>query len=134
MTKLVLAACVALVCAFALDGRRSVPDCYITPQSTIAAYWNRMIERRHAEALQCFVGPMPREAGGMMQLPNLVELRCSGFRLAWRGQGIVDVNYDVEYRITLRDSLARFPTGDRLNFTDGGWKIDRPLVLASRRP
>lgn len=133
MTKLALALCVALVCFLALDVRQERPACYITPEATVTAYWQRMIEHRFPEALECFMGPAPREATGMLQLPELVELRCRDFELQERGLGVVDVNYHIEFRVTLTDSLARFPTGDRLRLTAGGWKIERPLLLAARR-
>ena len=70
----------------------------------------------------------------MFGLPELVELRCSGFVLRWRSRGIVDVSYDVEYRIAMGESLQTFATGDRLKLTGQGWKIAQPLLLAERAP
>jgi len=133
MTKLALALCVALVCFLALDVRQQRPACYTTPQATVTAYWQRMIEHRMHEALDCFMGPAPRELPSMLQLPELVELRCRDFEVQERAPGVVDVNYHIEFRVTLSDSLARFPTGDRLRLTASGWKIDRPLLLAAGR-
>lgn len=133
MTKLALALCVALVCFLALDVRRHRPACYTTPESTVTAYWQRMIEHRLHEALDCFMGPAPREMTGMLQLPELVELRCRDFELQEHSPGVVDLSYHIEFRVALTDSLARFPTGDRLRLTSSGWKIERPLLLAAKR-
>ena len=133
MTKLALALCVAAVCLLALDVRRERPTCYNTPQATVTEYWHRMIEHRMHEALDCFMGPAPRDMGGMLQLPALVELRCRDFDVQQRAPGVVDVNYHIEFRVGLTDSLARFPTGDRLRLTASGWKIERPLLVAARR-
>jgi len=133
MKKLALVLGVALVCSL-VDTRRDLPVCYATPQATIAEYWHRMIERRPHEALECFLGVVPREVSGLLQLPEVVELRCRDFRIAPRGRGVVDVEYRVEFRVALTDSLARFPTGDRLQLTASGWKIERPLLVAAQRP
>jgi hypothetical protein len=90
-----------------------------------------MLEHRHRDALECFVDASA-DATGMLGLPDLVELRPRDFTVADRGSGIVDVTYSVEYRPSMGDSLQRFPTGDRLELTGGGWKIARPLLVASR--
>ena len=120
-----------LLSAFLLDAQTALPLCYATPQSTVSEYWLRMVEHRHLDALDCFVGAAPDHAAGMLRLPDLVELRCRDFRVAWRGAGVADVQYDVEFRVAMTDSLTRFPTADRLRFTAHGWKIDRPLLVAS---
>ena len=36
------------------------------------------------------------------------------------------------HALSLTDSLARFDTGDRLHLTNGGWKIERPLLLVAK--
>jgi hypothetical protein len=134
MRKLALAPLVALACCAALDAPRELDDAFRTPQSTVSSYWHRMVERRHESALDCFLGGgSAGDAASMLHLPDMVELRCRDFRLEWRGRGIVDVAYDVEYRVSFDDSLARFPTGDRLRFTRSGWKIERPLLLVAQR-
>jgi hypothetical protein len=134
MHKLALAPLVAMLCFVALDAPRELDEAFRSPEATIASYWHRMIERRHGAALECFVGAPAPVTTGMLQLPELVELRCRDFRVSSHGRGVVDVAYDIEYRITLADSLARFATGDRLRFTRAGWKIERPLLdIASRR-
>jgi hypothetical protein len=132
--RLLLAVLLAPLCFHVLDGRASLPADYATPQSTIAAYWHRMIERRHAEALECFLGSEPGDLGHMLALPDLVELRPRDFELEFGQDGTVDVHYRIEYRITLVDSLASFATGDRLSLTSTGWKIARPLLLAAKNP
>jgi len=121
----------ALILGPALDSRTHVADCFSTPQATVSAYWHRMIEHRHVEALECFVDGT-RDASGMLSLPDMVELRPRSFVLSWRGRGVVDVGYEVEYRVEMGDSLQRFPTGDQLELTGAGWKISRPLLFASR--
>lgn len=139
LKKLPIATLLALpflvvLCGPMLDGLHATPASYATPQSTVSAYWCRMIERRHSEALDCFLHEDHREAGNMLALPDLVELRCRDFRLHYREQGMVDVSYKIEYRIAMGDSLARFSTGDRLQLTGEGWKISRPLLALSERP
>ena len=134
MRKLALVPLAALLFFTALDAPREVDEAFRRPESTIASYWLRMAERRHAAALECFFGATSLEgAKTMLQLPELVELRCRDFRVSWRGRGIVDVHYDVEYRITLADSLAHFSTGDRLRLTGAGWKIEQPIFLVADR-
>jgi hypothetical protein len=133
MTKWTLAALVACLCGIQADAPRELDAAYHTPEATIASYWHRMAERRHAAALECFFGRATPDGAPMLGLPELVELRCRDFRIAWRGRGIADVEYEIEYRITLSDSLARFSTGDRMRFTAAGWRIERPLLLASNR-
>ncbi len=68
----------------------------------------------------------------MLALPELVELRCVDFRVVNRQNGRADVHYTVEYRVSLTDSLGRFETGDHVHLTNRGWKIERPLQLASK--
>jgi len=134
MKKLVLAP-LAVFVLFALhDSHELLPDSFASPQATVGSYWQRMIERRHDEALECFVDGDRAGSPEMFVLPNLVELHCRNFKLVWQPGGMVDVNYQVEYRITLGDSLSRFPTGDRLNLTGSGWRIARPLIVAARQP
>jgi hypothetical protein len=133
MNKLAFVPLAALLCCGALDAPHVLDDAFRTPEATIASYWHRMVERQHGAALECFLGGITPDPSGMLQLPDLVELRCRDFRLAWRGRGIVDVEYDVEYRVTLGDSLARFATGDRLRFVGTGWKIERPLLMVANR-
>ena len=131
MTKrYVLVPLLALSLGSVLDSRTRVADCFSTPQATISAYWHRMIEHRHADALECFVEGTG-DVSGMLALPDLVELRPRDFVLHWRHGGIVDVGYAVEYRVAMGDSLRRFPTGDQLQLTGVGWKIGRPLLVAS---
>jgi len=91
-----------------------------------------MLEHRHRDALECFAGADPEECSDMLPLPDLVELRCRDFRIADRGRGVVDVLYTVEYRVSMGDSLNRFPSGDRLRLTRGGWKIQQPVFVARR--
>jgi hypothetical protein len=133
MTSRALTALFVAACCIAADSPRKTDVAYDTPESTIASYWHRMAERRHHAALDCFLGGAPTDANSMLALPDLVELRPRDFRLAWRGRGIVDVEYDIEYRVSLSDPLARFATGDRLRFTGAGWKIERPLLLVENR-
>jgi len=128
--SLLLPALVAL-CGSLIDSTRELAPAFSRPQNTITSYWHRMIERRHDEALQCFTAVTPADTGMMLALPKLVELRCIDFRLANLEQGRADVYYTVEYRVSLTDSLAHFVTGDRLHLTSRGWKIERPLQLAS---
>jgi hypothetical protein len=132
MKKPLVALVLALACTPALDAPARVPACYASPEATIEAYWHCMAERRHADALGCFLDSQPEDVAQMLYLPELVELRCRDFSVRWQGGGVVDVVYQVEYRITLADSLQRFPTGDRLHFTGGGWKIAFPLLAAAR--
>jgi hypothetical protein len=132
MKKLLLAPFLALACCTARDARPSMPVSYASPEATVRSYWHRMIERRHVDAVQCFLDAGPSDAAGMLSLPDLVELRCRDFRLTWQGGGVVDVLYNVEYRVAMGDSLQSFPTGDRLNLTSGGWKIALPLFAAAR--
>ncbi len=117
-----------------LDGPLAPPRSYATPQATVSSYWLRMIERRHADALDCFLQQDHHDAGSVMALPDLVELRCRDFHLRYRDQGRVDLSYIVEYRIAMGDSLAHFTTGDCLHLTGRGWKIAHPLLVASERP
>lgn len=133
MTSRALTALLVAACCLAADSPRNNDMAYDTPESTIASYWHRMAERRHAAALECFLGGGTPETGSMLGLPDLVELRPRDFRIEWRGRGIADVQYDIEYRVNLCDSLARFATGDRLRFTGNGWKIERPLLLVANR-
>jgi hypothetical protein len=128
-----LAALLALALGPVVDGRVPATDCYLSPQSTLMSYWHRMLEHRHSEALECFVGGT-KDAAGMLSLPSFVELRCRDFDLQWRRGSTVDVSYKVEYRVAMGDSLQRFPTGDRLVLTAQGWKISHPLLFAGRNP
>lgn len=123
----------AVLCAWALDTPSRFPDSFAHPQSTIVSYWHSMLEHRHRSALECFAYGSFADVDQMLPLPELVELRCRDFRLADRGRGTVDVTYTVEYRVAMGDSLAWFETGDRMNFTNRGWKIDRPLFVAEDR-
>ncbi len=133
MTKrYVLVPLLALSLGAALDSRTRVAECFATPQATVSAYWHRMIEHRHADALECFVEGMG-DVSGMLPLPDLVELRPRNFVLHWRRGGTVDVGYDVEYRVAMGDSLQHYPTGDQLVLTGAGWKIARPLFVAAQR-
>ena len=132
MKRFLASAFLLLCCLAALDARSELPPAYATPQATLSSYWLRMIERRHTDALDCFLGGRASDAGNMLALPDLVELRCRDFQLDYRSGGHVDVNYRIEYRISMGDSLASFPTGDRLSLTGSGWKIALPLMLASR--
>ena len=132
MKRYALVPLLGLLVGSALDSRIPVADCFATPQATISSYWHRMIERRHADALECFVDGT-RDVTGMLGLPDLVELRTRDFDVHWRGGGIVDVAYNVEYRVAMGDSLQKFPTGDQLELTGSGWKISRPLLVAARR-
>lgn len=134
MKKLALVPLLVLLLGPTLDERETMVDCFATPQATITSYWQRMIERRYREALDCFVDGHRGDLTGMLGLPSLVELRCRDFRLQWLHGGQVDVSYAIEYRIAMGDSLQRFPSGDRLHLTGQGWKIARPLLLASERP
>ena len=68
----------------------------------------------------------------MLSLPDMVELRPRAFVLSWRGRGVVDVGYEIEYRVEMGDSLQRFATGDQLELTGRGWKIAHPLLFAAR--
>jgi hypothetical protein len=134
MKKLALVPLLVVLLGPALDERASVLDCFSTPQSTVTVYWQRMIEGRHRDALDCFVEGNRGDLAGMLGLPELVELRCRDFRLHWLPGGQVDLNYDIEYRIAMGESLQRFASGDRLYLTGTGWKIARPLVVAAQRP
>jgi hypothetical protein len=134
MNKLVFAPLLVLVLGSLHDSHELLPESFASPQATVTSYWQRMIERRHAEALDCFVDGNRVESFEMFTLPDLVELRCRNFALEWQPGGSVDVSYQVEYRITLSDSLARFSTGDRLDLTGSGWRISRPLLVATRQP
>ncbi len=132
MKRFFLLPALVALCGTLLDSTRELPEAYARPENTIASYWHRMIERRHAEALECFAHSAPEDAGMMLALPKLVELRCVDFRIHDLDNGRVDVLYTVEYRVSLTDSLAQFETGDRLHLTNRGWKIERPLQLVSR--
>jgi hypothetical protein len=132
MKKLVFAPLLVLALGSLHDGHASLPDCYASPQATVSSYWQRMIERRHSEALECFLDGGQDFGAGLLALPDLVELRCRDFHVEWMPDGTADVSYQVEYRITLSDSLNRFPTGDRVNLTGNGWRIAHPLMMASR--
>lgn len=132
MKKPLVALVLALACTPALDAPARVPECYVSPEATIRAYWHCMIEGRHVEALRCFLDSEPGDVAQMLALPDMVELRCRDFDVHWQGGGVVDVLYRVEYRVAMGDSLQRFPTGDRLHFTGGGWKIAFPLLAATR--
>jgi hypothetical protein len=134
LKRLLLAVLLAPLCFHVRDGRPSLPEAYATPQSTIGSYWHRMIERRHTEALDCFLGAAPGDIAHMLALPEVVELRPRDFVVEWGAGGTADVHYRIEYRITLGDSLASFATGDRLSLTSTGWKIAHPLLLADARP
>jgi len=134
MKKLVFAPLLVLVLGSLHDSHEFLPDSFASPQATVVSYWQRMIERRHGEALDCFVDGNRSGNVNMFALPELVELRCRNFELEWQPGGTVDVNYQVEYRITLGDSLARFSTGDRLSLTGSGWRIAHPLMVAARQP
>ena len=131
--RLLLAPILGLLCSPLADGR-ALPPSYATPQATVASYWLRMIERRHAAALDCFAEFDAHDVSNMLALPNLVELRCRDFELGFQGRGVVDVAYRVEYRIAMGEPLTSFSTGDRLQLTGRGWKIARPLLVASQRP
>lgn len=110
------------------DSPDAIPAAYAQPQVTISNYWHAMLERRHLSALSCFVAYTPADVGNMLPLPELVELRCRDFQVRDRGRGQVDVTYTVEYRVAMGRPLSRFPSGDRLCLTRGGWKIQRPLL------
>lgn len=130
MKRLALAALTALAFGPVSDRHAPASDTYLTPQSTVSSYWHRMLEHRHLEALECFVGGAT-DPSGMMSLPSVVELHCSDFQLTWRGGGTMDVTYDVVYRMQMGDSLQRFVSGDRMQLTGEGWKIARPMLVAS---
>lgn len=132
MRTLLLLPVLVAVCGTLIDSPRGLPLAFAKPQNTIASYWHRMIERRHAEALQCFTEAVPQDIDTMLALPNLVELRCVDFRISNRTCGRADVRYTIEYRVSLTDSLARFDTGDRVQLTHRGWKIERPLLLVAK--
>jgi hypothetical protein len=116
-------------CSSLQDGPGRLPPAFAYPQSTVVSYWHSMLEHRHLSALECFADASLAEVERMLPLPELVELRCRDFRIQDRGRGQVDVSYTVEYRVAMGEPLAWFETGDRLNLTHGGWKIDRPLML-----
>jgi len=134
MKKLALVPLLLLLLGPALDERAAMLECFATPQSTVTAYWQRMIERRHRDALECFVDGNRGDFTGMLGLPDLVELRCRDFRLRWLPGGQVDLSYAIEYRIAMGESLQRFASGDRLHLTGTGWKIARPLLVAAEHP
>jgi hypothetical protein len=122
-----------LLCTVCLDSPDEVPfDYFYRPQDTISTYWHRMIERRHVQALECFAETSSSDVHQMLGLPDLVELRCRDFAVSNRGRGFVDVAYTVEYRVTMRDALSQFRTGDRLMLTPRGWRISAPLLIAGR--
>jgi hypothetical protein len=130
MKRFLLLPGLVALCGTLIDSTPELPSTFSQPQQTIAAYWHRMAERRHREALECFTRAVPDDAEMMLALPKLVELRCIDFRVGNRDSGRADVFYTVEYRVALTDPLAHFETGDRLHLTNRGWKIDRPLQLA----
>lgn len=129
MRRFFVLPCLVALCGTLIDSTPELSATFSQPQKTIAAYWHRMAERRHADALECFTHATPTDAAMMLALPRLVELRCIDFRVNGRDGGRADVFYTVEYRVALTDPLARFETGDRVHLTNRGWKIERPLQL-----
>lgn len=121
-----------LLLGWARDTRPGLPESFATPEATVRSYWHSMLEGRHHEALDCFLHAAPSDASSILGLPDLVELRCRDFRAHHRGAGVVDLEYRIEYRVALRDSLASFSSGDRLRLTGRGWKIAQPLLFAAR--
>jgi len=134
MKKLALVPLLLVLMGPVLDERAAMRDCFATPQATVTTYWQRMIERRHREALDCFVDGSHGDLTGMLGLPSLVELRCRDFQLRWLPGGQVDLRYAIEYRIAMGESLQSFASGDRLHLTGTGWKIAHPLLVAAERP
>ncbi len=134
MKKLALVPLLLVLLGPSLDERAGVLDCFSSPQSTVTTYWQRMIERRHRDALECFVEGGRGDSTGMLGLPELVELRPCDFRIRWLHGGQVDLSYSIEYRIAMGEPLQRFSSGDRLHLTGMGWKIARPLLVAEERP
>jgi hypothetical protein len=132
MNRRLLWSLLVLLLGVTPDSSKELPEAFARPEFTIARYWHSMLEHRHVAALECFADFHPRESSEMLRLPDLVELRCRDFRLTDRGRGVVDVLYTVEYRVSMTDSLNRFPSGDRLRLTRGGWKIQQPVFLARR--
>jgi len=131
--RILLPLVLGLLWTVCLDTPGEVPqDYFFRPQDTISSYWHNMIERHHLAALACFAEANASEVQQMVGLPDLVELRCRDFSVNDRGRGLVDVSYTVEYRVSMRDSLAHFRTGDRLMLTPRGWRITVPLLLADR--
>lgn len=130
--KRLLCTSLLLLCGLARDARPDLPESFATPEATVRSYWHNMLEGRHAEALDSFLHAVPAEAANMLALPELVELRCRDFRLRHRGAGVVDLEYRIEYRVAMRDSIASFASGDRLHLTGRGWKIAQPLLFAGR--
>ena len=133
MKYLRLASVLAVLCVLGFDTPPRVPYAYARPQDTIDSYWHSMLEHRHRSALDCFTDASYADVERMLPLPEMVELRCRDYQVADRGRGAVDVLYTVEYRVGMGDSLARFATGDRLHFTNRGWKIHQPLFITEDR-
>ena len=133
MKYLQLLTVLAAICVLGFDTPTRVPNAYARPENTIDSYWHSMLEHHHRSALDCFTDASYADVERMVPLPQLVELRCRDYQVADRGRGQVDVLYTVEYRVGMCDSLASFATGDRLQFTNRGWKIHQPLFIAEDR-
>lgn len=119
-------------CLLCADVPAAPPPHFVLPESTVASYWHNMAERQLLAALECFIDGVPDEPRDVLELPDLVELRCRDFIVHHRGRGVVDALYRIEYRISMDDPLSSFETGDRLCLTSRGWRIQAPLLFARR--
>jgi hypothetical protein len=123
-----------LACGPARDAAPRISPEHVSPESTVHAYWLHMLQQEYDAALRCFTDYHPAGVPAMQPLPPVVELRCRDFVRRETRPGRVDLAYRVEYRTAMGDSLASFATGDRLSWTNGGWKIARPLLFAAATP
>jgi len=134
MKYLGLGLMLVLACGPARDAATRLSDDHVSPEATVQAYWLHMLQQNHDAALRCFADYHPAGVPAMQSLPPLVELHCRDFERRDAHRDRVDLAYRIEYRTTMGDSLASFATGDRLTWTQSGWKIARPLLVAARTP
>jgi len=123
-----------LACGPARDAANVLSHDHVSPEATVRAYWLHMLQQDHDSALRCFADYHPAGVPAMQALPPLVELHCRDFVRHGEQRGRVDLAYRIEYRTAMGESLASFATGDRLAWTQSGWKIARPLLVAARTP
>jgi len=121
-----------IACGPARDAVSVLSADHVSPEATVSAYWLHMLQQEYDAALRCFADYHPAGVAAMQGLPPLVELHCRDFVRQASEAGRVDLAYRIEYRTTMGDTLASFPTGDRLSWTPSGWKIASPLLFANR--
>lgn len=134
MKFLALGLLLVLACGPARDAASILSPDHVSPEATVRAYWLHMLQQEYDAALRCFADYHPAGVPAMQALPPLVELHCRDFVRRESEAGRVDLSYRIEYRTVMGDTLASFPTGDRLSWTQSGWKIARPLLFAGRTP